>query len=573
MLIFQVLLIQGLEIMIDPLEDGPGLLPFNLGPAKVISHYHSFLQNIDLADIHSQIKSFPVKLLDLQNQLDNKTLLYYGPHISFLNMKIQKISNKLESFEPIRNKRGLIDGLGSIIKSISGNLDYTDAIKYNKAINILQNNEKKMELEFNNHMSLTKEWMLNHSHLLENVAENQKKIIQVIDRIVCENNTDMGKYSRLVQYILMLSDSIESLYEEINKLEINLAFIRASSTPHSILSLGSLRNMLDRLRKIYAKEEVLDIELREYYDIMKIGYFYVGNKIILVFKVPLILPVTYNFYKLSIIPNKNHLALIPAQPFIAIHGIDFLYIEAECPKTNSWYLCEDKNNHKALHHPDCVHKIITKQELHPTCELTPVILTRAALEQLDDRHYTISFPVPTKIKTHCGQEQYKTVQGSFLAIIPYNCYLSAPEFTITNSHDYIKGRALKIMELPHLQNQPKNEIPSIKLNSINLENLHDINTKISLQSLMKLDTVADSSLYHTTIPIYAIVTSAILLGIVLLCRRVLRKKHLHKIESNSPATTSQEIYAKISVEEKLDPKLIKVDHDAITATISSKAQP
>lgn len=331
--------------MIDPLGDGPGLLPFKLGPAKVISHYHSFLQNIDLGNIHEQIKSFHLKLLDLKNQLDNKTLSFYDPHISFLNTKIQKIFNKLESFEPIRHKRGLIDGLGSIIKSISGNLDYTDALKYNQAITVLQNNEKKIKLEFNNHMTLSKEWMSRHSSLLDSVVENQKKIIPAIDKLVSEKGTDLEKYSHLAQYILMLSDSIESFYDEINQLEINLAFIRASSTPHSIISLDSLKQMLDRLKKLYPKEEILDIELREYYDTLKLGYFYVDNKIVIMFKLPLILPTTYDFYKLSIIPNKNHLALIPIRPYIAIHNTDSMYIETECPKTNSWYLCEKKNNH------------------------------------------------------------------------------------------------------------------------------------------------------------------------------------------------------------------------------------
>lgn len=558
--------------MIDSLQDGPGLLPFKLGPAKVISHFHSFLQNIDLADVHTQVKSFQVKLLDLKNQIDNNTLSFYDPHISFLNLKIQKISNKLESFEPTRNKRGLIDGLGSIIKGISGNLDYTDALKYNQAIKILQDNERKIELEFNHHVSLSKEWMSRHSDLLDSVVENQKRIIEAIDRIVNKKDTDVGKYSRLVQYLLMLSDSIESLYEEINQLEINLAFIRASSTPHSIISLDSLKKMLDRLRTLYAKEEILDIELREYYDRIKLGYFYVDNKIVVVFKIPLVLPITYDFYKLSIIPNKNHAALIPVHPYVAIHSTDSLYIETECPKTNSWYLCENKHNHISPHHPDCVNQLITKQELHPTCYLTPVILNREALEQLDDRHYTISFPVPTKVKISCGQEQYKILNGSFLAVIPYNCYLSAPGFTITNSHDHVKGRALKINELPLLKNNPNDEITPVKLNSINLENLHDVNTKIALQSPMKLEPMSDLTIYHTTIPIYTIVVVAAVVGAIILSRGIVKKKKVQANNPNASATSPEEVYAKVAEQEELDPKLIRVNHAAISATMSSKVR-
>lgn len=211
--------------------------------------------------------------------------------------------------------------------------------------------------------------------------------------------------------------------------------------------------------------------------------------------------------------------------------------------------------------------LITKQELHSSCTLTPIVLTREALEQLDDRHYAMAFPLPTKIKTSCGQEQFKTLQGSFLAVIPYNCYLSAPGFTITNNHDRIKGRALKILELPHLQDRLEDETPPIKLISINLQNLHDVNTKISLQSPIKLEPITDLNIYHTTIPIYTIVV----IVTALLCRRIIRKKNLHQIKSNTDAT-SQEIYVKIGEEEQVDPKLIKVHHKAISATTSSKVR-
>ena len=41
----------------------------------------------------------------------------------------------------MRTKRGLINGLGSIFKSISGNLDYADGERYDKLIQELQNNQ------------------------------------------------------------------------------------------------------------------------------------------------------------------------------------------------------------------------------------------------------------------------------------------------------------------------------------------------------------------------------------------------------------------------------------------------
>lgn len=47
----------------------------------------------------------------------------------------------------------------------------------------------------------------------------------------------MIKYAHLAQHFIILSDNLESLSDEIFKLENALAFVRASSTSHSLLSL------------------------------------------------------------------------------------------------------------------------------------------------------------------------------------------------------------------------------------------------------------------------------------------------------------------------------------------------
>lgn len=178
--------------MIDSLQDGPGVLPFKLGPTKVISHYHSFLNYISLDEVHSQIQLVKSQLSESRPMLNNKTLSLYEPHIDFLNAKLERISDQLETFEPNRKKRALIDGLGSVIKSISGNLDYTDAIKYNDAIKILQSNQHKLKTEINNHISLNQEWTAQNSKILSNITLNQVKIEEILNKIMQSDPTDKG---------------------------------------------------------------------------------------------------------------------------------------------------------------------------------------------------------------------------------------------------------------------------------------------------------------------------------------------------------------------------------------------
>ncbi|KAL0879699.1 hypothetical protein ABMA27_003414 [Loxostege sticticalis] len=566
-------LTRGQDVTIDSLDGGPGLLPFKLGPTKIVAHYHSFLTFIDLNTINKQVEQVKSQLFDLKSNLSNKTLSLYDPHIEHLNIKLNSISDQLKTFEPNRAKRGLIDGLGSVVKSISGNLDYSDAIKYDHAIKVLQDNEFKLESELNNHISLNKEWVSLNEKTLGNIVKNQDKMSTVLNAIMMSDShreTELTKYAHLAQHLLILGDNIEDLSQELYKLENTLSFIRASSTPHSIVSLENLKSMLSKIRILYSKDEILDVDYRDFYDIIKLGYFYVGDRITIVIKIPIAFPQPYDLYRLSIIPNKNHNFLIPTSPYIAISGKDHKYIETECPKINSWFLCQATPNYSTRDEPDCIQQLIIKQEIHRSCKQTAVTLMKEALEQLDDQHYTLYLPTPTKVKISCRQEQYRTLQGSFLVIVPLNCHVKTPEFTIANTNAHIKGHVVKIMEMPQYDESRHQDHPLFTLNTMNLENLHAINTKISLQSPVKLNDATEQSLYHTTIPLYVVILSLVAFIIAVASRRLrtycLRKK-TDVIESH--IDTAQGIYA-IPDTRSINPSEIKVDHRNISATISNK---
>lgn len=65
-----------------------------------------------------------------------------------------------------RSKRG-----PSIIKRISGNFDYTDALKYENAIAIFAN----LAIELNHLISLNKQWASQSSNVTDRIIESQKK--------------------------------------------------------------------------------------------------------------------------------------------------------------------------------------------------------------------------------------------------------------------------------------------------------------------------------------------------------------------------------------------------------------
>lgn len=503
------------EITLDSLENGPGILPFNLGPTKVISHYHSFIQTVNLLDVRNKLESVELQLRDLTPQLNNKTTSLYEPHIKYLQTKLDQISEQLQTFEPSRVKRGLIDGLGSVIKSISGNLDYTDAQKYDNAIAVLRRNENNLAIEVNHQMTLSKQWVSHSTNITDRIVENQASIEKVISSILesdAKHEADMTKYAHLAQLLLILEDNIDNLYSEFSRLENLLAFIKAKTIHHSLVSYGTFKDMLHRLEILYDKTKILDVSFRDYFDIIKMGYYYKGNDIILVIRFPIVHPTNYVLYKLSLAPNSDRRILIPTYPYVAIHEGGLVYMETECPKYHYGHLCEDNISHHHGKQSTCIQHLILKQRIDASCRFTPVTLSLEAMEQLDDQHYVLSFPNLTKARLTCSEDQYKMLKGSYLAIVPKGCALQTPAFTVTNIYDQVKGRILNILNIA-VKEEESYKIPvkkTLTLKTIDLSHLHSSNSKIALQEAVTISPETTETLYHTTIPIYTLLAGAAL---------------------------------------------------------------
>lgn len=78
------------DIRLETLDDGPGLLPFKLGPTKLITHHHTFLQRIQLNDIEDKISTLQTQIQTFETRLPNDTYALYELQITYLNNKLEK---------------------------------------------------------------------------------------------------------------------------------------------------------------------------------------------------------------------------------------------------------------------------------------------------------------------------------------------------------------------------------------------------------------------------------------------------------------------------------------------------
>lgn len=527
------------EIRLESLSDGPGLLPNKLGQTRLITHYHSFLQYIQINDIENKALAVKLQLLEFEQKLNNDTLALYELQINYLSQKIIKVLNHLKGLEPSRAKRGLIDGLGSVIKSITGNLDYQDAIKFDNAIKTINSNQEKVVSEFNSHISLSKEWMTQHNDVIDQLVKNQQSINCTLELLLNSNafkEDSLVKYAQFAQLLTIITENVDDLLAEIIRIENILALVRALSTHHSMVDIDTLGKMIDRLRVIYGDSRVLSLELRDYYSIIKPGSYFIKNQIVIVFKIPIVSTDTFDFYKLSIAPNRFSQILIPPFPFLATNKEAYAYMEAECPKVDNQFLCVEDTINRVKNQQDCARDLVINHALGGACNLTTVEIKNEAMEQLDDKDYVLSFPHSTKVHLRCGREEYKQLQGSYLATIPLNCSVMTSEFTIANENNQVSGQPLLITDISYNFKQKTATTHKITLQSIDLRKLHKAYNQVMMQPRLERDAVEASTFYHTTIPFYVVLLAVFALTLIVVFRRfnLCKYKKPQRLDDQTP---------------------------------------
>lgn len=530
---------QAQEINLDDLGNGPGLLPFKLGPTVIISHFHTFLQDIDIEVIQKNIYDIKLQLGDVASNISTTDLTYFKYHIKHLYSKLDHILAQVDTFLPTRVKRGLLNPLGAIIKEITGNLDHSDALRFEHAIQILNKNEKSISDTFTKHISLFHEMNLQQTKLFTDLKYNQEKLHNALTNVIQLTNSvneQSNRFVQLVQFFIVLGEKVQDLADELFRLENILAFSRTKSMHHSVLSVQQLHNLIMTLKKYYQPGEIINLDIRNYYEIIRLGTYFVDKRIVIALQFPIIYIDSFDLYRLNPIPNKNNEIILPPYPFMASNSQEYVYIEAECPRVNNKYLCEQKVGHQIRTQRDCIHRLIYLQEIDGICTATPVTLAKEALTELDSQSYLISFPRPTKVQLICGQEKHQLLEGSFLAHVPITCKVKTPEFTIVNTEDKIRGSPIELINIPWPISTETHKLMTFNLTTIDLNNLQNIQKQLITQDPITIDTADDASLYHTTIPVYTI---AILSALALVATYIIRRRKALAIRSAAAASNCE----------------------------------
>lgn len=269
-------------------------------------------------------------------------------HINILN----QISNSIKSkFEEVflgtkRYKRGILNGIGTIFKSITGNLDASDGEYYSNCINKLHNDEYQLENLIKNQISVTTSVIKNFNSTIQKLHIDEQtfnKNIKEIENSIITITDEIDLVNVKFKFLSICEELMESylfIEDNLNDVLNSITFARLKIIHSSIITPGdlilSLQEISQNLHKNSLPLPVKSSKIAQYLDIIELEAYQTNSDLVFVLKIPLIDPQSYTLYRLYPIPildNRTglHHILSVTNKYIAKDDDSLMYVPVPNP--------------------------------------------------------------------------------------------------------------------------------------------------------------------------------------------------------------------------------------------------
>lgn len=411
-----LLMVNNQALQVQRFDDDTPYVQENLGLAKLINFYHKSYFHINITNLKTSFQNILSNTYFLTLKI-NETSNNFNI-LKQLENRVQIIQDKLNLITHKKSKRALANGLGTIIRYVTGNLDQSDLNNIITNMNKLRNNEEKITLQNTRSLSILsklEERFANNSLI---ISKNLKKLNSKLNQLNTEITIQQAVLTELL-YVEAFEQFISSLLTTItlsSQEKVNLAIINYQDMSH----------LYELLNTLFTKEELLPFSELHYFEtlnICKLNAIISNAEIIFVLKIPILHIPTYNYQKVyPLIFKKNNFIILPTENVIENRYIDFL--SEPCTELRNFALCNkilkvecnlktlenctivQVNNHldiKQLRNSSLIINTNKKVKLFDNCIkqeiviISPTLVLEACNLEVENEHYN-SFNSSINIK-------------------------------------------------------------------------------------------------------------------------------------------------------------------------------
>ncbi|XP_074026075.1 uncharacterized protein [Leptinotarsa decemlineata] len=400
------------------------------------------------------------------------------------------VENKLIELipHPMRNNRGIINGLGSIFKAISGNLDASDGERYEKLIQKLKQNQEKLSSNIIRQNSLAVSLIDKFNNTIQQINHNEKlieikinQISEIVKNKVYRENSDFIK--DIINQLINMFEIINSILQDI---ENSISFAKIGMMHPSIMKtkdlLREITDVQNRLKKNQIPVEIRLENIMVIEKLIKVDCYLLNNKITYILRIPITHPIELNLHHLySIhIPNESHFkAIIPENKYLLKNELYYSFMGDPCMKVLPlFYICDPVELLEIGAKNPCEIQLMNIED-HAICQKMRLEINQPIFKRLEESNQWIGLlPTEETVRLKCHQqEEAIKVKGSYLVDIPNTCQISTNQEVIIN-YQQIDTQSQPILfpdsDIQEISREKFNL--SLHLNNVNLDELHEIRT-------------------------------------------------------------------------------------------------
>lgn len=467
---------------VEKLKNTPGIYYEEIGALRLVKGIWKTAIHMDLDQIKEKEEPLRTVLIILKKKCkETSNDMLCSTITNNLEPMMEKLHGKIEAIYDFvgksdkRMKRGLINGLGTVIKSITGNLDQEDAEKIDEKINGIIGKQITDEETLKENLQILQSSISIYNKTINEVGSDINSLEFAIKKVQTEFSnklSEIGQKQVLDGNINTISTVIESFTEELDQLANFLMQARKGLINPTVISPQQLTNYLTIAtpyipRGLNFATEIKRSEITNLLKSAEITTYTSRARVVLVIKFPLIESILLKVNKVYPLPvrmSENKFQFIETNTrLIIINGStrNYLILTEEelnkSKKVDSVYYYKPKQAIQTVtRNTPCEIKLYLEESPEESsCTQRIVKLEKTIIIALEQEgRWLFTAPKIEKIRVECEKENtlYTTIYDNGILALDGKCSVTSADYQLLTLNEMTQNEFIRFSPSYNLTN-------------------------------------------------------------------------------------------------------------------------
>lgn len=363
-----------------------------MGQARVVQSHKFLIHKINLQELIDGTVNFQRAINKLERNIDS------GYAIDSLSTKVGQLQARVEKLLPMsRQKRGLINGLGNVIKIVTGNLDDSDGRRIEDSLKTISENQKDLTVNVNKQEGINNDILTRFDNITEHINREQQIINNFLNSYRDSTFKTLKAEHHLLhtmQYASRINMNLDILLDHVKNIEDSLLYAKLKIVPTFIVSAEEI----DMIRKELNDPELRELSDENIFQMLDLDTFMIGVKIHFRIRIPTFKQHLYKFTHIIPLPINGSKFLIVPNYMAYLNAKEVYYFSDVCNKIHKYYICENSMSIKDDVKAECLSGILTLETAR--CK-TKDIGSQEIITEVEPAHILILNTQNTVIESNC----------------------------------------------------------------------------------------------------------------------------------------------------------------------------